>query len=114
MVTLGILIVLLLLSTNWILQRRTVAVWASESGSNQTSARENRRGTVLGIRVELLHAPARFCLVAEAASQPLPAHFQDCTHWNHEPAQPVRGLDLCRYGRDYKERRSPCLFLPML
>ncbi len=114
MVTLGILVLLLLLSTIWNVQRRTAAVWASESGSSQTSTREKRCGTVLRIRVEQLLAPAPFYLMAEAASRLLPAHFRDSTLWNREPAQPVRGLDLCRYGRDYKERLSPCLFLPML
>lgn len=114
MVTLGILVLLLLLSTNWIVRERAVAVWAGESGSCQTSAREVRRGKVLGIRVEQLLASPPLCLVAETADRLLPAHLQESTLWTREPAHPLRGLDLCRCARDFKERLSPCSFLPML
>lgn len=114
MVTLGILVLLLLLSTNWIVQVRTVAVRAGESGSSQPSAYQARCGIVRGNYVERLLAPAPFGLVAETASQPLPAPVQDSTLWNHKPTQPLRGFDLCRCARDYKERLSPCLFLRML
>lgn len=114
MLTLGILVLLLLLTTNWIVQGRTVAVWAGESGSCQTSAREVRRGKVLGICVEQLLAPEPICLAVKPAGQLVPAHFQDSTLWKHEPTQFLRGLDLCRCTRDFKERLLPCLFLPML
>ena len=115
MVTLGILVLLLLLSTNWIVQGRAVAVWAGESGSCRTSAREICRGKVLGKCVEqLLTSPPFRSMVVGTADQLLPAHLQDSTLWTHEPAHLLRGLDLCRCARDFKERLSPCLFLPML
>src|SRR5690606_27221368 len=102
------------LSTNWIVRVGTVAGWAGGSGSSQTSVRQAVCGTVLGNCVEQLLAPVPTGWVAESANQPLPPHFQDSTHWHHEPTQPVRGLGLCRCARDYKEGLSPCLFLPML
>ena len=112
MVTLGILVLLLLQATIWIVQGRTAAVWAGESGSCQTLAREFRRGKVRGICVEQLLAPAP--LVAETVGRLLPAPAQESTLWPYAPTQPLRGLDLCRCARNFKERLSPCLFLPML
>ena len=114
MVTLGILVLLLLLITNWTVQVRSAAVWTGESGSSQTSAREARQGKTLGIGVKRLLAAAPLFLAVRLANQPLPAHAQDSTLWNCRSAQPLRGRDLCRCARNYKERLWPCLLIPML